>query len=350
MPLFPLMHEITPWAAHEEIHLLAIDFSTMFFETLAYVPDWATYYRAHDQTPHYRYMRTVLQALQHLTGDQRWVLKSPQHIEQFGPLLEVFPDATFVVTHRDPVNIVTSMATMVAYTARMNVDTVEPAVLGNYWADRIEVMLRACVRDRDLLPADQTIDVRFDEFMADDLAMVRRIYELAEPTIRRSGRDRPWPSIWRPTSGATSAASTIEPTRSASTRPSSAPASRSTSNGSCNRMTVRTDAYEVSWSPPQVRLSRPRAGAVVIRRLPVDHDPDHRLGGDGADGISARRRSLASSTKDQPRHHRSRSRSIRTAMSRWLRACSTSPCSATPRSPVSSSATGWSNIPNGRPS
>ncbi len=180
MPLFPLMHEITPWAAHEEIHLLAIDFSTMFFETLAYVPDWATYYRAHDQTPHYRYMRTVLQALQHLTGDQRWVLKSPQHIEQFGPLLEVFPDATFVVTHRDPVNIVTSMATMVAYTARMNVDTVEPAVLGNYWADRIEVMLRACARDRDLLPAAQTIDVRFDEFMADDLAMVRRIYALAD--------------------------------------------------------------------------------------------------------------------------------------------------------------------------
>jgi hypothetical protein len=179
MPLFPLMHEITPWAAHEEIHLLAIDFSTMFFETLAYVPDWATYYRAHDQTPHYRYMRTVLQALQHLTCDRRWVLKSPQHIEQFGPLLEVFPDATFVITHRDPVNIVTSMATMVAYTARMNVDTVEPALVGNYWADRIEVMLRACARDRDLLPAARTIDVRFDEFMADDLAMVRRIYALA---------------------------------------------------------------------------------------------------------------------------------------------------------------------------
>ena len=35
------------------------------------------------------------------------------------------------------------------------------------------------MRDRDLLPADQSIDVRFDEFMADDLAMVRRIYELA---------------------------------------------------------------------------------------------------------------------------------------------------------------------------
>ncbi len=194
MPLFPLMHEITPWSAHEEIHLLAIDFSTMFFETFAHVPEWAAYYRAHDQTPHYRYLRVVLQALQHLQGsDRRWVLKSPQHIEQFGPLVEVFPDATFVVTHRDPVSIVTSMATMIAYTARMNVDAVDPALLGNYWADRIEVMLQACARDRDLLPADRSLDVRFDEFMADDLTMVRRIYELAgqpfdEPAEDRHGR------------------------------------------------------------------------------------------------------------------------------------------------------------------
>jgi hypothetical protein len=178
MPLFPLMHEITPWAAHEEIHLLAIDFSTMFFETLAHVPAWTDHYRAHDQTPHYRYMRTALQALQFLTGDQRWVLKSPQHIEQFGPLAEVFPDATFVVTHRDPVDVVISMATMIAYTARMSTDP-RPDLCGRYWADRIEQMLRSCVRDRDLLPADNTIDVRFDDFMADDLAMVRHIYELA---------------------------------------------------------------------------------------------------------------------------------------------------------------------------
>ncbi len=40
-------------------------------------------------------------------------------------------------------------------------------------------MLQACVDARDLLPSDRTIDVRFDAFMEDDMAMVRRIYELA---------------------------------------------------------------------------------------------------------------------------------------------------------------------------
>ncbi len=180
IPLFKLMFNLQAERAHEEIDLLAIDFSTMFFETLAPLARWRDYYMAHDQTPHYQYLRKVLQVLTWLRGGERWLLKSPQHLEQFGPLMRVFPDATFVLTHRDPVATVTSMATLTAYTARMSRDPVRPQALGQYWAERIEHMLRACVRDRELLPAAQSIDVRFHEFNADDMGWVQRIYALAE--------------------------------------------------------------------------------------------------------------------------------------------------------------------------
>jgi len=179
MPHFKRMHEMTVDHVHEEIQLLAMDFSTMLFETLAPMPTWRDYYLAHDQTSHYEYMRTVLKALQWLRGGARWVLKSPQHIEQFEPLAATFPDATFVVTHRDPVSVTTSVATMITYTSRISQARVDPARIGGYWADRTERMLRGCVDGRDRLPADQSIDVRFDEFMADDIAMVERIYDLA---------------------------------------------------------------------------------------------------------------------------------------------------------------------------
>ncbi|MBX6390871.1 MAG: sulfotransferase [Frankia sp.] len=183
MPHFVRMHEMTVDHAHEEIQLLAIDFSTMLFETSAPMPTWRDYYHAHDQTSSYRYLRKVLQVLQWLRpgagGRTRWVLKSPQHIEQFPVLLRVFPDATFLVTHRDPVTVTTSMATMLAYSARTGRDRVDVHGIGHYWADRLERMLRSCVADRDLLPPDQTLDVRFHEFMADDLAMLRRVYEVA---------------------------------------------------------------------------------------------------------------------------------------------------------------------------
>ena len=180
LPYFKRMHEMTPDEKHEEINLLAMDFSSMFFETMAPMPTWRDYYRSTDQTPAYEYLKRVLKVLQFLRGGDRWVLKSPQHLEQFGPLSAVFPDATYVVTHRDPVSVTASLVTMMTYLARLNLETVDPKVIGGYWADRLETMLRACVSDRELLATDRSIDVRFDEFMADDVAMVERIYAIAE--------------------------------------------------------------------------------------------------------------------------------------------------------------------------
>ena len=179
MPYFNRMHEMTVDHAHEEIQLLAIDFSSMLFETTAPMPMWRDAYRARDQRASYAYLRRVLQVLQWLRGGARWVLKSPQHLEQFPALLDTFPDATFVVTHRDPVSVTTSMVTMLAYSARLSRELVDVEGIGLYWAERLEVMLRRCADERAVLPAERTIDVYFDEFMADDLAIVDRVYDLA---------------------------------------------------------------------------------------------------------------------------------------------------------------------------
>jgi len=67
---------------------------------------------------------------------------------------------------------------------------IEPEKLAQYWVDRVEVLLRACVRDRDLLPADRSLDVVFHEFMAGDVAMVERIYARAELPMSAEARRR----------------------------------------------------------------------------------------------------------------------------------------------------------------
>ncbi len=187
MPAFKRMHDMWPEHAHEEIHLLGVAGSTLFFETLGGpAPSWRDYYLASDQTPWYRYLRKILQVLQFLRGGKRWVLKSPQHLEQFGPLLRVFPDAVCVVTHRDPVSITASMATMLAYAARLARDPVRPEEIGRYWADRGERLLRSCSAAREHLPAKQSLDLHFDAFMRDDIAAVRRVYALAGQPFDKS--------------------------------------------------------------------------------------------------------------------------------------------------------------------
>lgn len=178
-PLLKNMHDLAPDHVHEEIEVANLDFSSYQPEWLAVVPRWRDYYYAHDQRPHYAYMKNVLKALQWMRGPGRWVLKSPQHLEQLGPLIETFPDATVAITHRDPVSVVASAITMLTYGDRLRRVRVDPPAVAAYWIDRVERLLRACVRDRELLPESQSIDVLFHDFMTDDVAMVKRIYEVA---------------------------------------------------------------------------------------------------------------------------------------------------------------------------
>ena len=188
MPHFPLMHEMTTDHVHEEIQLLANDISTMLFETLAEVPRWRDYYRVHDQTPHYEYLATQLKAMQFLRGGRRWLLKSPQHLEQVPVLDRVFPGSIVVFTHRDPVPVALSMIAMITYSARMHRSPVPVELIANSWIDRLDQMLSALVRDRDTIGPERSIDVRFGDFMSDEVGVAERVYALAGEPFTEDAR------------------------------------------------------------------------------------------------------------------------------------------------------------------
>lgn len=183
-PHVAAMHPMAPDHVHEENELMAPDFSNYNLEWVARAPVWRDHYLAHDQTPHYAYLRTVLQILTWYRPRDRWVLKSPQHLEQLGPLLATFPDASVVVTHRDPVAVVQSTITMLTYGARTAYRTTRPEWYRDYWIERIGRLLDASLRDRHLLDGRAVdgrpvVDVFFDEYMADEPATVERVYAAA---------------------------------------------------------------------------------------------------------------------------------------------------------------------------
>jgi sulfotransferase family protein len=155
------------------------DFASYNFEWLSAVPRWRDHYYATDQTPHYEYMKTVFKILQWIRGPKRWVMKCPQHLEQLPVLRTVFPDATVAITHRDPVAVIQSAVTIIAYGERMRHTRIDAAGIIAYWTDRVEHLLRACVQDRSVWPETQSIDVPFNRFMADEMAIVEQIYETA---------------------------------------------------------------------------------------------------------------------------------------------------------------------------
>jgi hypothetical protein len=178
-PLTALMHDRPPWSIEEECELLDLDLCSYVLEWHARVPSWRDHYLGLDQREHYAFLRLELQVLTYLRGPNRWVLKTPQHLEQLGPLMDTFPDATVAFTLRDPVAVLQSAITMLAYGDRLRRVEIEPDDLAAYWIDRIERLLVASVRDAHLIPTEKRVDVEFGEFMADDLAMAAKILAAA---------------------------------------------------------------------------------------------------------------------------------------------------------------------------
>jgi hypothetical protein len=176
-PVVAAMHDRFPEAIEEEVELLDLDLAAYVLEWHARVPGWRDYYLGLDQTRHYAYMKKVLQALTFLRGPQTWVLKSPQHCEQLGPLMATFPDATVAFTHRDPVAVIQSAITMMAYSDRLRRTSIDPGWLLDYWSDRVHRLLSACVRDRDLVPAARSIDISFHNLNGNEMPLLEQLYQ-----------------------------------------------------------------------------------------------------------------------------------------------------------------------------
>ena len=125
-------------------------------------------------------MKRAIKALQFLEPRERWILKSPQHMSFIPAIMDTFPDATLVVTHRDPVAVFTSWATMLTYAARFSRSPVNARGTAEYAQLLMKLQLDGLVRDRSQIPEDRTEHVYFHEFMADDWGTLARIYERAE--------------------------------------------------------------------------------------------------------------------------------------------------------------------------
>jgi hypothetical protein len=106
-------------------------------------------------------------------------LKGNAHSEQLAVLMKVYPDAIFVMTHRDPLAILQSTLTMrgLSVLNSQKAPNIEAHV--NYWVDRIERMLRTYIRDLEVVSNQRRVDLLFQDVMGDDVGTAHKVLEAA---------------------------------------------------------------------------------------------------------------------------------------------------------------------------
>jgi hypothetical protein len=180
LPGFRALHPMGARLAQECVRITGCDFRSLIFSTQYRVPSYVTWLLDEaDMAPAYRWHRRFLQLLQWHHPGQRWVLKSPGHQWCLGTLLGEYPTALLVQTHRDPLQVISSLGSLVAKLRGLaSDDTSVPeaaAEFADYVLDGLDRSVAA--REDGSVPAGRIVDVQFRDFMADPFATVRQLYE-----------------------------------------------------------------------------------------------------------------------------------------------------------------------------
>jgi hypothetical protein len=179
---FDHIHETGPNLPEECTSLLANYLHGQLFSTVLGSQDYLAYLRATDARPAYEAHRLQLQILQSPFPDRRWVLKAPYHMRHIRLLASIYPDAVFVFTHRDPLEVLPSTASLIS-TARTSIfRQVDRHATAVEVRDLLTGMLERALEDRAILGGDgrtTIIDVCYQQIRRDPLGVAREIYERA---------------------------------------------------------------------------------------------------------------------------------------------------------------------------
>ncbi|MEM8608635.1 MAG: sulfotransferase [Myxococcota bacterium] len=183
-PGFFAIHPAEPDAPEEEVILLEQSFMTTTPEAMMHVPTYSKWLETQNHVPAYRALKRMMQYLHWqrpgFGKPIRWVLKTPHHQEYFDPLLEVFPDATIVHTHRDPLKTSPSLFSMLTHLQGIFSDQVDPHRVASHWLHKIDLMATRAMATRDRVQDRGFIDVSYYDLIKDPIAEVERVYEAAD--------------------------------------------------------------------------------------------------------------------------------------------------------------------------
>jgi hypothetical protein len=179
-PEFASMHEMRGQIPAECGLLMAGTFISDHIAALHQAHSYSAWCIEADFLPVYQYHKTILQILQWQNPRQRWLLKAPEHQVHLDTLLQVYPDARIVQTHRDPIKCMASTTSLMGTLYYMrsdqsfNAQLFDNIIMGAATAQRLERVIAQ--REQGIVPAANIADSRYQDLMDDPMACIASIY------------------------------------------------------------------------------------------------------------------------------------------------------------------------------
>ena len=180
----------------ECLDLMALDFKTQIYLAFAHVPSYASWLTDADLTSTYLYERRVLKLLAWGEPARPWRLKSPAHMLWINDLSAAFPDARFVMTHRDPTDVLLSVCDVYADIAGNFTDGLDRQYIGSLNLEQWAMGVDRLIEFRNGAGRGRFYDIDFRAMRLDPVGEVHGLYRWlgATPSDEFDARMRSW---WR---------------------------------------------------------------------------------------------------------------------------------------------------------
>ncbi len=180
IPEFKAIHPMGAELSQECVTMMGEAMCTPLFHNQFRVPSYEDWVDDEADFSHvYAFHHKQLQHFQAHNARDRWVLKTGAHLWGLPHLLETYPDARIVFTHRDPVKSMTSYASLTTLVRGVGSDSVDPDEVAADWTPRLQKKLLNAIRVREEkeYPDALFLDVLFTDFVRDQFSVVEGIYD-----------------------------------------------------------------------------------------------------------------------------------------------------------------------------
>jgi hypothetical protein len=187
------IHPTGPMEPEEELGLFCSSFWGLKHPSQWWVPSYVRWCERHDAIGAYEQMARLLKLVgwaQQASSLRPWVLKTAQHMLDLPALLKVFPDARLIFTHRDPLSVVGSSASLTWNQTMIHSDHADAHAIGAEALRTTRVQIDRMRAVRRHIPANRYIDVHFEDMERDWRGTMRRVYAFLDFAI-----DPAWPAM-----------------------------------------------------------------------------------------------------------------------------------------------------------
>ena len=188
LEIFKAMEGIHPLdldEPEEDFPILKACFKSWTHTAQYHVPDYASWLAASGSRDAYLYHRRMVQLFtwqRRRAGpgrEGRWLFKMPFHLMELETLIETYPDALFIQTHRAPSEALASWSSLVERARSVAMEPLPRDALGAEQLGFMSGMLNGAARFRRARPEleHRWVDLAYADLVGDPMAAVRGIYD-----------------------------------------------------------------------------------------------------------------------------------------------------------------------------